>query len=95
MEIFEAVMMICFGVSWPVSVYKSWTARTARGKSLVFEIFIWLGYVSGIIGKLLSGNITYVLAIYILNIVMVSVDIALYFRNSRLDRQQPEPGRKA
>ena len=88
-------MMICFGVSWPVSVYKSWTARTARGKSLVFEIFIWLGYVSGIIGKLLSGNITYVLAIYILNIVMVSVDIGLYFRNSRLDRQQPEPGRKA
>ncbi len=95
MEIFEAVMMICFGVSWPVSVYKSWTARTARGKSLVFEIFIWLGYVSGIIGKLLSGNITYVLAIYILNIVMVSVDIGLYFRNSRLDRQQPEPGREA
>ncbi len=88
-------MMICFGVSWPVSVYKSWTARTARGKSLVFEIFIWLGYVSGIIGKLLSGNITYVLAIYILNIVMVSVDIGLYFRNSRLDRQQPEPGREA
>ena len=87
--------MICFGVSWPVSVYKSWTARTARGKSLVFEIFIWLGYVSGIIGKLLSGNITYVLAIYILNIVMVSVDIGLYFRNSRLDRQQPEPGREA
>ena len=95
MEIFEAIMMICFGVSWPVSVYKSWTARTARGKSLVFEIFIWLGYVSGIIGKLLSGNITYVLAIYILNIVMVSVDIGLYFRNSRLDRQQPEPGREA
>lgn len=88
MEIFEAVMVICFGLSWPMSVYKSWTSRTARGKSLFFEVFIWLGYVSGIIGKLISGNITYVFAFYILNIVMVTADILLYIRNMRLDKQQ-------
>ena len=86
MEVFEAVMMVCFGLSWPLSVYKSWTSRTARGKSLFFEIFIWLGYVSGITGKILSGRITWVIAVYVLNIVMVSADILLYFRNTRLDR---------
>lgn len=88
MEIFEAVMVICFGLSWPMSVYKSWTSRTAKGKSLTFEIFIWLGYVSGILGKLVSGHITYVFIFYLLNIVMVSADILLYIRNTRLDRQE-------
>lgn len=87
MEIFEAIMVICFGLSWPMSVYKSWKSRTAKGKSLTFEVFIWLGYVSGIVGKLLGHNITYVFIFYIINIVMVSVDICLYIRNMRLDKQ--------
>ena len=88
MEIFEAVMVICFGLSWPISVYKSWTSRTARGKSLTFELFILLGYLSGIVGKLVSGSITYVFAFYILNTVMVTADILLYIRNARLDKKQ-------
>lgn len=85
-EIFEAIMVICFGLSWPLSVYKSWKSRTAKGKSLFFEVFICLGYVSGIVGKLLTHNITYVFVFYIINIVMVSVDICLYIRNMRLDQ---------
>ena len=88
MEIFEAVMVICFGLSWPMSVYKSWTSSTARGKSLPFELFILLGYLSGIVGKLVSGSITYVFAFYILNTVMVTADILLYIRNARLDKKQ-------
>ena len=85
-QIFEAGMVICFGLSWPISVYKSWKSRTAKGKSLLFEIFIWIGYVSAILGKvLLPGNITYVFIFYIINICMVSADIVLYFRNRRLD----------
>ena len=88
MEVFEAVMVICFGLSWPMSVYKSWTSRTARGKSLTFELFILLGYISGIVGKLVSGSITYVFVFYILNTVMVTADILLYIRNARLDKKQ-------
>ncbi len=84
-ELFETVMVICFGASWPLSLYKSVTSRTARGKSLLFECLIWVGYVFGITGKLLNGKITYVFAFYILNIVMVTLDIGVYFRNRRLD----------
>ncbi len=91
-EIFEAIMVICFGLSWPLSVYKSWKSRTAKGKSLFFEVFIWLGYVSGIVGKLVTHNITYVFAFYILNIVMVSIDICLYMRNLRLDKLSARNG---
>lgn len=86
-QIFEAIMVICFGLSWPTSVLKSYRARTAKGKSLVFELFIWLGYVFGIVGKIVSNNITYVFIFYLLNIVMVSIDICFYLRNTRLDKQ--------
>ena len=54
-------------------------------ESLFFEVFIWTGYVSAIIGKIVTQNLTYVFYFYILNIVMVSIDICLYFRNRRLD----------
>jgi len=84
-EIFEAGMVICFGVSWPLSIIKSWRARTCKGKSLVFLLFIEAGYIFGIISKLLAGNITYVFIFYVINLVMVSCDIALYFRNYRSD----------
>lgn len=85
-QIFEAGMVICFGLSWPISVYKAWKSRTAKGKSLLFEVFIWFGYISGIAGKIITGNITYVFIFYIINLVMVSADLCLYIRNSRLDK---------
>ena len=87
-------MIVCFGLSWPVSIYKSYTSRTAKGKSLFFEVFIWAGYVFGILRKFLLisqggefGAMFYIgLFFYVLNIAEVSVDIALYFRNIRLDQ---------
>ena len=84
-EILEAAMVILFGVSWPTSIIKSYRARTAKGKSLLFLCFIFFGYVCGITAKVISGNITYVFAFYVLNLLMVGADIALYFRNRRLD----------
>lgn len=87
-EILEAAMVILFGVSWPTSIIKSYRARTAKGKSLLFLCFIFFGYVCGIAAKLISGNITYVFAFYVLNLVMVGADVALYFRNRALDRKR-------
>ena len=89
-EILEAAMVICFGISWPVSILKSWRSKTTKGKSLIFMLFIWVGYVCGIISKVLAGNLTYVFAFYILNIVMVTADICLYFHNLKYDRNRVE-----
>ena len=86
-SIMEAMMIVCFGISWPLSLYKSIVSRTAKGKSLSFECFIWLGYIFGLCGKLVSGNITYVILLYIINLVMVSLDILVYFRNRKLDQK--------
>ena len=85
-EVFELIMVLCFGVSWPVSIAKSWRCRTAKGKSPVFLFFIIAGYASGITWKLLLGSTTYVFWFYMLNLLMVTADLLLYFRNRRLDR---------
>ncbi len=85
-EFLEACMVIAFGISWPMNIVRSLRSRTAKGKSLLFLVFILLGYVAGIASKLISGNITYVFFFYVLNLLMVSFDTVLYFRNRRLDR---------
>ena len=86
-ELMEILMIVCFGLSWPMNVIKSWRARTTKGKSLAFLLLIVTGYVVGIIGKIIGGNFKwYVMFFYVLNLLMVLTDVALYVRNARLDR---------
>jgi hypothetical protein len=87
MSVFEAGMLVCFGLSWPVNIYKSIKSRTAAGRSVVFLYLIWVGYLSGIINKLLY-NFDLIVWLYVLNLVMVSVDMVLYYRNRGLDRKR-------
>ena len=86
-HILETVMLICFGLSWPMALRRSWAARTARGKSLFFLCAIELGYIMGVAAKFWGGNANYVVIFYIVNGIMVALDIALYFRNRKLDRE--------
>ena len=92
-EIFEIIMIVSFGISWPMNVYKSYKARSTKGKSLVFLVMIFLGYIAGIISKFTNeaymnafADKWYVLVFYFINITMVSIDLALYIRNYRLDK---------
>ena len=94
-EILEIVMIVSFGASWPLNVIKSYKARTTKGKSLGFVLLILFGYVAGITSKLLNeaymasfAEKWYVLFFYVLNFLMVSVDLCLYIRNYRLDKQR-------
>ncbi len=84
-EVLEILMIVSFGLSWPLNVIKSYKARTAKGKSLFFLLFIEFGYVCGIASKLIGGFKWYVLFFYILNFIMVGMDIILYFRNKAID----------
>lgn len=89
-EIFEAGMVIMFGISWPISILKSFRSGTAKGKSLLFMVFIWVGYTFGIINKFFAHKITYVLFFYFANLLMVTLDIALYFINAKKDMKREE-----
>ena len=86
-QIFEVIMLCCFGASWPFNIVKSLRSRTARGKSLLFEVCVIVGYLSSLAGKFLSGNLSYVVAFYLMDILMVATDLALTLRNRRLDAQ--------
>lgn len=84
-KIFEMLMLVCFGAAWPASIHKSYTARTAKGKSASFLVILIIGYICGIINKLINSP-DYVMFLYMLNTAMVSTDLILYFRNCRLDK---------
>ncbi len=104
-NLLEALMILCFGLSWPISIRKSWVSRTAKGKSLFFEFFIWIGYVFGIARKILlwseantaGSSLDWLFYLswffYVLNIVEITIDMILYFRNKRLDEAR-EKGQK-
>lgn len=83
MSPFEIIMLLCFGAAWPFSIYKSYTSRKNSGKSVAFLYVIVIGYIAGILHKLFY-NYNAVIFLYVLNSIMVTIDIVLYYRNSRL-----------
>lgn len=92
-EFLEILMIVSFGASWPLNVIKSYRARTAKGKSLPFLLLIFFGYIAGIASKLVNDAYMaafaekwYVLFFYVLNLIMVGVDLLLYVCNTRLDK---------
>ena len=100
-DLLEALTIFCFGLSWPISIRKSWISRTAKGKSLFFEVFLLIGYAFGITRKTIQvyalgyplesagtfGTVVFILSFlfYVLNFIEISIDVALYFRNKKLD----------
>ena len=84
-NLLEVIMLVCFGASWPINLSKAVKAGTAKGTSLPFFLLIEFGYLCGIMAKIISGNITYVIAFYVLNILVVGANVVVYFRNRRLD----------
>ncbi|MGI6334837.1 MAG: hypothetical protein ACOX1A_09750 [Saccharofermentanales bacterium] len=85
MSIFEIGMLVCFGISWPISVFKSWKAKSTTGKSILFMTAILIGYISGILHKILF-SFDFVIIIYIFNLIMVSLDVTLYWIYYRRER---------
>lgn len=92
-ELLEITMIVAFGCSWPLNVIKAYRSRSAKGASLPFLLLIFFGYIAGIASKFTNESYMasfaskwYVLCFYILNLLMVSANLALYWRNVRLDR---------
>ena len=91
-NILEVLMVVCFGISWPINILKAWKAKSTKGSSVLFYFFIWIGYIFGLGSKyikLMNGMSTpgYVWFFYILNTVMVSAGILIYYRNLMFDKR--------
>ena len=78
-SVYEISMLICFGISWPVAVIKTYKSKSVKGKSFLFLFLILLGYVFGTIHKVIY-NFDYVIWLYIANGLLVLADMALWFK---------------
>ena len=83
MSIFEILMLVCFGAAWPFSIVRSWKARTTAGKSVIFLWIVLVGYLAGIAHKVLHSN-DGVLFFYLLNALLVTTDIGIFYRNRKI-----------
>jgi H+/Cl- antiporter ClcA len=91
----EIIMVLCFGASWPFNIARAYKARTAKGTSLQFTLFIGVGYIAGILSKVFAWlntgagywNALKILAFvfYFINLAMIIASISIYFRNKKLD----------
>ena len=84
-QLLEAMMMICFGVSWPVAIVKTLRTRRTEGKSLAFLVLILVGYLAGIAAKLVEAAFAHawpnwVTLLYLANAILVLTDIALFLK---------------
>ncbi|MBW9156018.1 hypothetical protein G9F71_015085 [Clostridium sp. FP2] len=86
MSVFEIIMLLCFGVAWPFSIYKSYKSKSVEGKSVIFLIVVIIGYASGILHKIFY-NYDKVIYLYATNMTMASIDFMLYINNWKIGKK--------
>ena len=85
-EILEFAMLFAFGFSWPFAIARTYRAKRVDGKSPMFMVIVLIGYLCGIAAHLVEGSKLWLCWVYLLDMVLVSTDLALYFRYSRRSR---------
>lgn len=75
-DIFEVAMLICFGIAWPFSIYKMLKTKRSQGKSLVFIVVIFTGYIAGMLFQWFGAR-NAVIFLYMINAAMILVDFSL------------------
>ena len=86
-SVLETLMIVSFGISWPINLAKAYRSRSTKGKSILFNYFILFGYICGVFAKILSGTFNLAFYFYFPNIILVVTDTILYFRNKRLEKE--------
>ena len=91
----EALMLICFGVSWPFSIYRTWKAKRIEGKSLIFLVIVFVGYLVGAASKFVKAaggkELEKIVICYGINAVLVGIDLILYMRYRKRAAPLPAP----
>lgn len=89
-SIWEVIMLVCFGFSWPFAILKTVRVKNPAGKSYLFMGLIIVGYIAGCIHKLLY-HWDLVFWLYVLNTVLVGTDMALclYYQHRLNGNKQP------
>ncbi len=88
MGLFEAVMLVCFGASWPFAIIKTYKTKVVKGKSRLFSSLVIIGYICGMINKILN-SMDIVFWFYVIDLILVSTDfiLLLKYRNKNDNRE--------
>ena len=89
-SVWEVIMLICFGFSWPCAILKTIRAKNPAGKSDLFLSLIIIGYAAGCLHKLFY-KMDWVFWLYVVNALMVATDMGLcLYYQSRLNKLNRE-----
>ena len=83
-QLFEFAMLFAFGFSWPFAIARTYRAKRVDGKSPTFMIIVLVGYLCGIAAHLVEGTKLWLCFVYLIDMALVSTDLALYFHYRRL-----------
>lgn len=92
---FEALMLVCFGLAWPLANLRMLRRRCPEGKGLAFTLIILIGYIAGALAKwpsisgldLLPG----VFWLYLANGSSVALNLFLQWHFGRVRVSTPAP----
>jgi hypothetical protein len=84
-QVFEGTMLVCFGFSWPIAIFKTWRTKRTEGLSFWFLLLIFTGYLAGVTMKLLRAADEGkwpepVTLLYVANGVLVGIELLLYLK---------------
>ena len=82
-QVLEFAMLFAFGFSWPFAIVRTYRAKRVDGKSPAFMIIVLVGYLCGIAAHLVEGTKLWLCWVYLLDMALVSTDLALYFHYRR------------
>ena len=82
--LFEAAMLLGFGLAWPIATMRMLRSGRAIGKGLGFTVIIWAGYLAGTVSKLVAAHapdvpLDPVFWLYLVNTVSVGVNGGLHW----------------
>lgn len=88
-QICEFFMLFTFGFSWPFAIARTYRAKRVDGKSPMFMIIVLIGYLGGILARLLDSDPSndWLVVVYLVDMSLVSTDLTLYFHYSRKNRR--------
>ena len=93
-ELLEILMIVSFGVSWPINLRKLIKAKSTKGVSLAFYFLVFFGYCAGIASKFINESYManfaskwYVLVFYFFNLIVVGLNIIVYFRYKSIEEK--------
>jgi len=101
--LFEAAMLLCFGLAWPIATVRMLRTGRAEGKGLSFTLIIWVGYVAGAASKIVTQGapdvpLAPVFWLYVLNSFTVGLNGWLQWylpRRAKQTKRLTAPARRS